>query len=106
MHQHKLAFKILLMLRISSGRMEGWQGLQECHIKPRLGSYIHFCGVVGGWRLLRVSTSLLSKFYQCYVALAGWRGGRASKSAYQNEARQLHTLLWGSGRVEIATHPH
>ena len=50
--------------------------------------------------------SLLSKFYQCYIALAGWRGGRATKSAYQDEARQLHTLLWGSGRVEIATRQH
>ena len=101
-HPHKLAFKILLMLRIS--RMEEWQGLQECHIKSRLG---HFCGIVGGWKLLHVSTSLLSKFYQCYeFALAGWRGGRASKSAYQDEARQLHTLLWGSGRVDIASRQH
>ena len=34
-------------------------------------------GVVVGWR--RVSTGLLSKFYQCYeIALAGWRGGKSA----------------------------
>ena len=54
-HQHELAFKILLMLRISFGRMEGWQVLQECHLP---------------------------------------------------KAKQLHTLLWDSERVEIATRQH
>ena len=62
--------------------MEGWQGLQECHINVRLGSYILLCGVVAGWKLVRVSTSLVSKFYQCgELALAGWRGGGACESA-------------------------
>ena len=38
-------------------------------------------GVVAGWRLVCVSTSLVSKFHLWYqIALAGWRDGRVSHS--------------------------
>ena len=54
-------------------------GPPRVHIKMRLGSYIHFCGAVAGWRVLRVRTSLLSKFPLWYeIVLAGWRSGSVS----------------------------
>ena len=71
-----------------SGSVEGWQGMQECHMEMKLGgSMMIIYGAVTAWR----GGSGLSESYHPF-----------SKSSVmlQNSFGIADVPVWGSGRVE------